>query len=584
MNGQIFVSYRREDSAGTTGRLFDRLARRFPRSRIFMDVDSIEPGEDFLKNIEQAVASCDVLIAVIGTRWLLSSDREGKSELDNPEDFVRLEIVTALKRGIRVIPVLVEGASMPSSRELPEELEPLRRRNAIELSHTRFNTDADRLAEAIDRALKQAKAQGELAQQTRNASASMERGETEQTPAKNAEVASRKIEAKQPSGKKGESSFEEQKRILLRSIFIAACLVIICISAIVFYFAHPRGAQVKPTPSPTLKRQPSPAESTALTPSIISPVASSTPQPPASPRENVIPQTVRTLEGHTGAVTAVAVTPDGRRAVSGSLDNTLLVWDLKSGETERALEGHGGVVRAVAVTRDGRRAVSGSGDSSLQVWDLESGQMVLTLKGHRREVDGVAVTPDGRHAVSASEDQTLRVWDLKSGKTVRTLKGHTAGVLAVAVTPDGRHAVSGSLDKTLRVWDLESGQTVRTLEGHTDVVEAVAVTPDGRRAVSGSLDNTLRVWDLESGQTVRTLEGHTRTVLTVAVTPDGRRAVSGSLDNTLRVWDLESGQTLRMLEGHTGWVNAVAVTPDGRHAVSGSSDDTLRVWDLESGG
>ena len=91
MNGQIFVSYRREDSAGTTGRLFDRLAKRFPRSRIFMDVDSIEPGEDFLKNIEQAVASCDVLIAVIGTRWLLSSDREGKSGLDNPEDFVRLE-------------------------------------------------------------------------------------------------------------------------------------------------------------------------------------------------------------------------------------------------------------------------------------------------------------------------------------------------------------------------------------------------------------------------------------------------------------------------------------------------------------
>ena len=174
---------------------------------------------------------------------------------------------------------------MPSSRELPEELEPLRRRNAIELSHTRFNTDADRLAEAIDRALKQAKAQREPAQQTRKASASMERGETEQTPAENAEaeqMVSRKVEAKQPSGKKGESSPEEQRRILLRSIFIAACLVIIFISAIVFYSAHPRGAQVKPTPSPTLKRQReihseskfelnlfSPGESTALTPSIV---------------------------------------------------------------------------------------------------------------------------------------------------------------------------------------------------------------------------------------------------------------------------------------------------------------------------
>jgi hypothetical protein len=178
MSEQIFVSYRREDSAGTTGRLFDRLARHFPRSRIFIDVDSIEPGEDFLKELEQAVASCDVLIAVIGKRWLVSSNREGPV-LDNPEDFVRLELTTALKRNIRVIPVLVEGASMPSSRDLPEELKPLAHRNAIELSHTRFDVDADRVAGAIERALAQAAEQREGAQ-AGTAPGSMEREETEQ--------------------------------------------------------------------------------------------------------------------------------------------------------------------------------------------------------------------------------------------------------------------------------------------------------------------------------------------------------------------------------------------------------------------
>lgn len=229
MSEQIFVSYRREDSSGTTGRLFDRLTRRFPRSRIFIDVDSIEPGEDFLKNVEQAVASCDVLIAVIGKRWLVSSNREGPL-LDNPEDFVRLELTTALKRNIRVIPVLVEGASMPSSRDLPEELKPLAHRNAIELSHTRFDVDADRLAGAIERALAQAAEQRE-ATQAGTAPGSMEREATEHI---------RKVEETQPPEKKGKTSPKKpqtsgaKRHVLLRSIFIAAALLIIFALGLVF--------------------------------------------------------------------------------------------------------------------------------------------------------------------------------------------------------------------------------------------------------------------------------------------------------------------------------------------------------------
>jgi hypothetical protein len=243
MSEQIFVSYRREDSSGTTGRLFDHLTRRFPRSRIFIDVDSIEPGEDFQKNIEQAVASCDVLLAVIGKRWLFSSDSGAKRLLDNPEDFVRFELVTALKRNIRVIPVLVEGASMPSSGDLPEELKPMTRRNAIELSHTRFDADADRIAGAIERALEQAKARREVAQQAGTAPGSMERGQTEHILAEKTEteqISFRDVETRQPRDKKGETSPEEpqtsgaKRHFLLRSILIAACLLIILVLGIVF--------------------------------------------------------------------------------------------------------------------------------------------------------------------------------------------------------------------------------------------------------------------------------------------------------------------------------------------------------------
>jgi len=292
---------------------------------------------------------------------------------------------------------------------------------------------------------------------------------------------------------------------------------------------------------------------------------------------------IQILKGHTKWVRAVAVTPDGKHAISGSDDNTLRVWDIKSGEEMQTLEGHNSSVNAVAVTPDGKYAISGLWDNTLRVWDIERGEEIQTLEGHTNWVDAVAVTPDGKHAISGSWDNTLRVWDIERGEEIQKLEGHTSSVDAVAVTPDGKHAISGSWDNTLRVWDIERGEEIQKLEGHTNSVDAVAVTPDGKHAISGSRDNTLRVWDIESGEEIQTLEGHTDSISAVAVILDGKHAISGSLDETLRVWDIESGEEMRTVEGHTKWVYGVAVTPDGKHAISGSGDNTLRVWDIESG-
>ena len=289
-----------------------------------------------------------------------------------------------------------------------------------------------------------------------------------------------------------------------------------------------------------------------------------------------------TLAGHIETVEVVAVTPDGRRAVSASADRTLKVWELETGRELHTLAGHTHLVRAVAVTPDGRRAVSASEDQTLKVWELETGHELHTLAGHTGEITAVAVTPDGRRAVSASNDETLKVWELETGHELHILAGHTNAVRAVAVTPDGRRAVSASWD-TLKVWELGSGRELQTLAGHTNLVRAVAVTPDGRRAVSASDDRTLKVWELETGRELHTLAGHTDGVLAVAVTPDGRRAVSASWDDTLKVWELETGSELHILAGHTDVVNAVVVTPDGRRAVSASDDQTLKVWELETG-
>jgi WD40 repeat protein len=291
-----------------------------------------------------------------------------------------------------------------------------------------------------------------------------------------------------------------------------------------------------------------------------------------------------TLRGHTGPVLAVAVTADGRRAVSGSHDNTLKLWDLESGSLLHTLEGHDGGVWAVAVTADGRRAVSGSQDDTLKLWDLKRGVEFSTLHGHADVVWAVAVTADGRQAVSSSYDNTFRLWDLERGVEFSTPRGHAAPVWPVAVTADGRRAVSGSDDdSTVKLWDLERGEELSTLRGHDAVVRAVAVTANARRAVSGSQDDTLKLWDLERGVELATLRGHTDRVNAVAVTANGRRAVSGSADHTVKVWDLERGEELHTLRGHDDVVSAVAVTADGRQAASGSWDGTLKLWDLERG-
>jgi len=157
MSGQIFISYRREDSAPWARLAYQSLAQRFPQSRIFMDVDNLPPGIDFVEAIEKSVSACDVQLVVIGTRWLMARDEKRRRRLDSPDDFVRLEIATALKRGIRVIPVLVDGASMPQSGELPEDLKPLIRRQALAVSHDRFRADSERLIGAVERALEDAR-------------------------------------------------------------------------------------------------------------------------------------------------------------------------------------------------------------------------------------------------------------------------------------------------------------------------------------------------------------------------------------------------------------------------------------------
>jgi TIR domain len=149
VSGGVFICYRREDSAGFAGRIYDRLIASLGRESVFIDVDGIPAGRDFVEVLSERVGRCDALIALIGQDWLASKDKENRRRLDDPGDFVRIEIEAALDRNVRVIPVLVDGAAMPSADDLPQQIKKLARRQGIEISHSRFDSDAERLTEAL---------------------------------------------------------------------------------------------------------------------------------------------------------------------------------------------------------------------------------------------------------------------------------------------------------------------------------------------------------------------------------------------------------------------------------------------------
>jgi TIR domain len=174
MNSGIFISYRRGSTAAFAGRLFDRLSAQFGKERTFMDVDGIEPGEDFVEVLESRLTDTVAMVVLIGRDWVNVKDGNGRTRLENPDDFVRLEVATALRRKVRVIPVLMDDAVMPTTQELPEDLAALSRRQAIEVSHAKFHQDVSRLVTVLEKLLKDSESTAENARRAEEAQQKVE--------------------------------------------------------------------------------------------------------------------------------------------------------------------------------------------------------------------------------------------------------------------------------------------------------------------------------------------------------------------------------------------------------------------------
>jgi WD40 repeat protein len=288
---------------------------------------------------------------------------------------------------------------------------------------------------------------------------------------------------------------------------------------------------------------------------------------------------IKTLSGHTSNVSSVDISQDGNIIVTGSNDNTAIIWDTKSNKVIHTLSGHTSWLNSVAISQDGSKIVTGSGDNTAKIWDVNSGKVIRTLIGHSDHVYGVAISVDGNKIVTGSRDKTAKTWDANTGKVINTFKGHSSCVNSVAISQDGSKIVTGSYDKTVKIWDANTGNEIRTLTGHKNLVYSVAISQDGTKIITGSYDKTAKIWDANSGIEIRTFSGHSDYVTSVAISQDGKELITGSGDYSAKIWNLNTGLEILTLNCHKSDVNSVAISQDGTKIITGSLDKTAKIWD-----
>jgi WD40 repeat protein/serine/threonine-protein kinase RIO1 len=284
-----------------------------------------------------------------------------------------------------------------------------------------------------------------------------------------------------------------------------------------------------------------------------------------------------TLHGHTKEAAPVFA-PSGLLIASASLDTTVRLWDVATGEEWRSLTGQGyRYVDSVSFTPDGRTLASCE-HATVRLWDVATGEQLLAIPTNHGWTSA-AFSPDGSVLAYGAEQRLIKLWDVAAKHEIRTLQGHSDFVSVIIWSPDGKRLASSSQDKTIRLWDAQSGKEIRTLVGHTHHVGPIAFSPDGLTLASSGVapDNTIRFWDTQTGEPVQVRDFGTRTVGGIAFSPDGLR-FAASVGQVVKVWDLQGWEEEAVRTGLHSYAR-LDFSPDGHRIVGGGASGDLKIWD-----
>ena len=634
MAGRIFINYRRGDDPGNTGRLFDRLQESFAPEQLFLDVDNIRPGFDFVRVVEEQIAQCDAILAVIGPRWLDATDTSGNRRLDDPNDFVRIEIESALNQNKRVIPVLVGEARMPRADELPDAIRPMARRHAVRLTHERFRADAQGLVKVLQEALDEAEAtrKAEVIRQrptegNRKRQAKSKRPQPVESQSLDRPDAA-SVDLPQTGsraafkllfgfrGRVSRGQFWLGYVLTISALAVALEILNLFGTAFIWDFNGPSFGVAEPVVVSS-KLFLGIVLFWLLTALLLK----------------------RLHDFGRGWIVCVLLLPF--KAIESvffvNLGGIVLIKERARFDFDRMSAGPLLIVCLIGLLVIGCVVVIGSlrGKKELNrygpppeprsppalvfslLWPTSwQGRLIcfgsmailvaaitaLTMQRPPlvRTIDAQLDTFDKAQSISFSPDSkwiasggtAVKVWEADTGRLLRIFKKREAtgvDVDAIAFSPDGKWMAVGGSTSDPEIWDAGAGRFMRKLESvHDSSLEwlrGVAFSPDGK-VVAAAAGSKIKIWDAQTGQFLMKLSGH-RWVESITFSLDGQLIASaGGEDDTVRLWNARTGEVLRTLSATRDRVKSVAFSPDAKWVAAGIHSNygsSAQIWETATG-